>query len=99
MASRGAENIESLIEKLGSESLSTAKKALAALTKLTKNSENVSRLRLKGGLSRLLEFTRQPNQSLVDMALSALANCALDNECRKEVGFCPFCLSATSVVI
>ena len=85
MASADPVNFERLIAKLGSKVPAIAKKALATVTKLTRNSESVTKLRVKGGISLLLGFVQRPNRSHVDMALSALANCALDKECRHEV--------------
>ena len=83
MAVAGA--IESLIMKLNPESDSRTKKALMALTKLTKDKENVYLFCLKGGLKRLLALIQLPNETIADMALSVLANCALEEKSRREV--------------
>ena len=87
MAAVGAKQIESLALKLNSESPLKIKKALMALTKLTKNRENVRCFRLQGGLNRLLQLIRQTNKTMLDMALSALANCLLEEGSRLEVSF------------
>ena len=88
MASADAKYIESLIMKLSLESDSKTKKALIALTKLTKNKENVHWFCLEGGLKRLLALLKRPNKTIADMALSTLANCAREEESRKEVSLC-----------
>lgn len=85
MASAGAVYIESLIMRLSPESDSGTKKALITLTKLTKVKENVLLFCCKGGLKRLLELIRRANKTIADMALSTLANCAREEECRREV--------------
>ena len=89
MASSGANYIESLIAKLSPESDSRTKKALALLAKLTKVKENVHWFCLQGGLARLLALIqRGPNTTIADMALSTLANCAREEESRREVSVC-----------
>lgn len=85
MASASADYIERLIMKLSPESDSGTKKALITLTKLTKVKENVHLLCCKGGLKRLLALIQRPNKTIADMALSTLANCAREEECRREV--------------
>ena len=85
MASAGGEYIESLIGKLSPKSESVTKKAMLELTKLTKVKENVHWFCLKGGLKRLLSLIHPPNRTIADMALSVLANCALEQESRREV--------------
>lgn len=85
MASAGGEYIESLIGKLNPKSESVTKKALVELTKLTKVNENVHWFCVKGGLKRLLSLIHPPNRTIADMALSVLANCALEQESRREV--------------
>ena len=85
MASAGGEYIESLMRKLSSKSESGTKKALIALTKLTKVKENVHLLCIKGGLRHLLSLIQRPNRTIADMALSVLANCAREEESRREV--------------
>lgn len=88
MADSETKYIENLILELNSEFDSKTKKALIALTKLTKNKENARLFCLKGGLKRLLALIQRPNTTVVDMALSTLANCVLDEQCRKEVSVC-----------
>ena len=85
MASVGGEYITSLIGKLNPKSESVTKKTLIELTKLTKVKENVHWVCFKGGLKRLLSLIQQPNRTIADMALSVLANCALEQESRREV--------------
>ena len=85
MAADDVAEIKNLIEKLSRDTYSTTKKSLVSLAKLTKKTENVIKLRRNGGLELLLEYIKKPNQKLVDMALSVLANCSLENECRKQV--------------
>jgi len=88
MASANGEYIDSLIGKLSPKSETGAKKALSELTKLTKVKENVHWFCIKGGLKRLLGLIQQPNRTIADMALSVLANCAREQESRREVGVC-----------
>lgn len=85
MASAGAKYIESLIVKLSPKSDSGTRKALTELTKLSKVKENVHWFCIQGGLKRLLSLIQRPNRTIADMALSVLANCALEEESRKEV--------------
>lgn len=85
MASARGEYIESLIVKLSSKSESGTKKALMELTKLTKGKDNVHWFRVKGGLKHLLSLIQRPNRTIADMALSALANCAREQESKREV--------------
>ena len=85
MASVGGEYIASLIGKLNPKSESVTKKTLIELTKLTKVKENVHWFCFKGGLKRLLSLIQQPNRTIADMAVSVLANCALEQESRREV--------------
>ena len=85
MASVGGDYIESLIGKLSPKSESGTKKALTELTKLTKVKENVHWFCIKGGLKRLLSLIRRTNRTIADMALSVLANCALEQGSRREV--------------
>lgn len=85
MASAAGEYIESLIGKLNPKSESGTKKALSELTKLTKVKENVHWFCIKSGLKRLLGLIQQPNRTIADMALSVLANCAREQESRREV--------------
>lgn len=88
MASVDVKFIESLILKLTLESDSKTKKALITLTKLTKNKENVHWFCLKAGLKRLLALIQGQNRTIADMALSVLANCAREEESRREVSVC-----------
>lgn len=85
MASASADYIENLIMKLSPESDSGTKKALITLIKLTKVKENVHLFCCKGGLKRILALIQRPNKTIADMALSTLANCAREEECRREV--------------
>ena len=80
--------METLISKLSLESDSKIRRALIELTKLTKNKENAHLFCLKGGLKCLFTLIKRPNKSIADIALSTLANCALESSCRREVGFC-----------
>lgn len=88
MASCEEKYIETLITKLSFESDSKIKRALIELTKMTKNKENAHLFCLKGGLKCLFTLIKRPNRSIADIALSTLANCALESGCRKEVGVC-----------
>lgn len=85
MASDDVSEMKVLVEKLSSDTVSTNKKSLTALAKLTKKTENVIKLRRNGGLERLLDLIQRSNPKLTDMALSVLANCSLEVECRQEV--------------
>lgn len=88
MASSDEEYLETLITKLSLESDSKIRRALIELTKLTKNKEIAHLFHLKGGLKCLFTLIKRPNKSIADIALSTLANCALESGCRREVGVC-----------
>ena len=77
--------ISSLLQKLQSSSTSSVQKALISLSRATRKNENVIKLRDKGGISLLLEFLKSSNKKDLDMAVSVLANCALEKQCRLEV--------------
>jgi len=79
------QNIENLVQKLGSSSLSTLKKTLASVAKITKRSNEAEVFRKYGGLSGLIALLKRPNNSIIDMSMSSLANCSMFTECKKEV--------------
>ena len=78
-------HISSLLRKLQSSTPSSVQKALISLSRATRKSDNVVKLRNEGGLKILLTFLESSNKKSLDMALSVLANCALDNQCKAEV--------------
>ena len=85
MALNHVSELKHLIQKLVSDNVSTNKKSLAALAKLTKKTENAIKFCRNGGLELLIGFIQRTNPKLTDMALSVLANCSLENECRQKV--------------
>ncbi|XP_022787570.1 armadillo repeat-containing protein 5-like [Stylophora pistillata] len=80
-----AKYIESLIKKLSLKSESKTKKTLIALTSMTRHKNNVDIFCEKGGLRRLIALIQLPNETIADMALSVLANCARQEESRREI--------------
>ncbi|XP_031551533.1 armadillo repeat-containing protein 5-like [Actinia tenebrosa] len=76
---------DNLVQKLSSSSISSVKKALAIVAKLTKRSNEADLFREKGGLGKLLGFLKRPNNSIIDMAMSAIANCAMFNENKTQI--------------
>lgn len=76
-----------LVQKLSSSSISSVKKALAIVAKLTKRSNEANLFREKGGLSKLIALLERPNNSIIDMTMSAIANCAMFEENKKQVNF------------
>lgn len=87
MAAACAKFIEDLISKLNPKSDSKTKKSLIALTKMTKDKDNVDVFCAKGGLKRLVALIQLPNKTIADMALSVLANCARQELSRREVSY------------
>ena len=78
-------HISSLLRKLQSSSSSSVQKALISLSRATRKSENVVKLREEGGIDLLLAFLKSSNKKDLDMAVSVLANCALEKQSRTEV--------------
>jgi hypothetical protein len=78
-------HISSLLRKLQSSSVSSVQKALISLSRATRKSDNVVKLRDEGGINLLLAFLQSSNKKDLDMAVSVLANCALEKQSRKEV--------------
>ncbi|XP_028400595.1 uncharacterized protein LOC114523765 [Dendronephthya gigantea] len=87
--------ISSLLGKLQSSSLSSVQKSLISLSRATRKPENVKKLREEGGIKSLLSFLQASNKKTLDMAVSALANCAMERKCRNEIkqlnGLAPLC--------
>lgn len=77
--------ISSLLRKIQSPSASSVQKALISLSRATRKSDNVVKVREEGGISLLLEFVKSSNRKALDMAVSVLANCALEKQSREEV--------------
>ncbi|EDO50064.1 predicted protein [Nematostella vectensis] len=79
------QNIELFIKNLDSSTHSTVKKALFSITKLTKRHNLVSTFIENGGLRKIIRFLQTTNSTIVDMSMSAVANCCMFDESRKEV--------------
>ena len=77
--------ISSLLRKLRSSSASSVQKALISLSRATRKLDNVVKLREEGGIDQLLTFLQSSNKKALDMAVSVLANCALEKQSRREV--------------
>lgn len=98
-----------LIRSLASSSSDVVYKALLELRgKYIKqtNKAGTKRFREKGGLKLLMRLIQKPSTKIVDIALSILGNCCLEEETRKEVlrldGICAIatvlkCLEAESI--
>lgn len=54
-------------------------------TDLIKESEGVKLLKEKGGLKRIIKLLSKPNEKILNVALSILANCCLQEDCRDLV--------------
>jgi hypothetical protein len=78
-------HISSLLRKLQSSSSSSVQKALISLSRATRKPENAVKLREEGGIDLLLAFLKSSNKKDLDMAVSVLANCALEKQSRTEV--------------
>ncbi len=78
-------HISSLLRKLKSSSPSSVQKALISLSRATRKTDNVVKLRNEGGIKILLTFLESSNKKTLDMAVSVLANCALESQCKAEV--------------
>lgn len=85
MASSSNQITDNLVQKLSGSSISSVKKALAVVAKLTKRSNEANLFREKGGLSKLIALLERPNNSIIDMAMSAIANCSMFEENKKQV--------------
>lgn len=78
-------HITDLLRKLQGSSASRTTKALTSLSKATRKSENVVKCRKAGAINVLLSFLRSSNKKNLDMAVSVLANCAMEKQSRSEV--------------
>ncbi|XP_077995385.1 armadillo repeat-containing protein 5-like [Glandiceps talaboti] len=87
MASTGDSSLTELISKLKYNH--SSKLLVDSLTKLRsefiRRSDGVEKFRKLGGLKPLLDLITKPNERIVDVSMSILANCCLEEETRKKI--------------
>ncbi|XP_021941760.1 armadillo repeat-containing protein 5 [Zootermopsis nevadensis] len=72
--------------KLKSSSSSIAYDGLVGIrSNIMKTKEGCKILKENNILNELVNFLRKPNEKILDVTLSILGNCCLDNDCRNEV--------------
>ncbi|XP_006811986.1 uncharacterized protein LOC102807296 [Saccoglossus kowalevskii] len=87
MASTLDDSLTELISKLKfSESAKILTDGLLRIRKeFIRRSDGVERFRQLGGLKPLLNLVKKPNDQIVDISLSILANCCLEEETRRQI--------------
>ncbi|KAG8334865.1 Armadillo repeat-containing protein 5 [Homalodisca vitripennis] len=68
-----------------SSSQSIYKLLVQIRTDVIKEDEGIKLLRDKGGLKRIVKILTKPNEKILNVSLSILANCCLQEECREQV--------------
>ena len=80
-------NISVFLKQLESTTSATVYKGLHDVRyKLLKSPEGVQLFRQNNGLKYLLRFVRKPNEKILDLTLSILANLCLEEHFRTKVG-------------
>ncbi|KAG8230684.1 hypothetical protein J437_LFUL010761, partial [Ladona fulva] len=75
-----------LMQKLRSSSPSVVYQALIEIrTKEVNSANGVAFLRKSGALKYFVKFLQKPNEKILDVTLSILGNCCLENETRLEL--------------
>ena len=64
-----------------------------------KEKDGVPRLRQHGGLSKLIYLVETTNQKVLDVTLSILGNCCMEERTRKDVSKSLFCHSFLSRIL
>ena len=64
-----------------------------------KEKDGVPRLRQHGGLSKLIYLVETTNQKVLDVTLSILGNCCMEERTRKDVSRDLFCLFSFESII
>lgn len=82
--SLGILKLLSQLEK-SSSSQSTYKLLVQIRTDVIKDKEGIKLLRDKGGLKRIVRILSKPNEKILNVSLSILANCCLQDDCRVQV--------------
>lgn len=78
--------IKSTIEGLKSSSSSRVQETLLKIrSKIITNDDGIKRFRECGGLECLLPHLRKPNERILDITLSILGNCCLEEESSLSV--------------
>ncbi|KAJ0176554.1 hypothetical protein K1T71_007733 [Dendrolimus kikuchii] len=79
--------VKSVIEGLKSSSSSRVQETLLKTkVKITANDAGIKLFRECGGLELLLPHLRKPNEKILDLTLSILGNCCLEEESSLQVG-------------
>lgn len=68
-------------------SLNIFKVLVQIRTDVIKDNDGISELREKGGIRCLVKLLNKPNVKVLNVVLSILANCCLQEECGTEVSF------------
>ncbi|XP_054257867.1 armadillo repeat-containing protein 5 isoform X2 [Macrosteles quadrilineatus] len=79
----GIVKLISQLEKCSSQSV--YKHLVQIRTDVIKDAEGVKLLRERGGLKHIVRLLNKPNEKILNVSLSILANCCLQEECRDQV--------------
>lgn len=82
--SLGIIKLLSQLEK-SSSSQTTYKLLVQIRTDVIKDKEGIKLLKDKGGLKRIVRILNKPNEKILNVSLSILANCCMQEECRDQV--------------
>lgn len=78
--------VKSTLEGLKSTSSTRVQETLLKIrSKITTNDDGIKLFRESGGLDYLLPHLRKPNERILDIALSILGNCCLEEESSLAV--------------
>lgn len=78
--------VKSTIEGLKSTSSTRVQETLLKIrSKITTNDDGIKLFRENGGLDYLLPHLRKPNERILDITLSILGNCCLEEESSLAV--------------
>lgn len=70
-----------------SSSQSLYKLLVQIRTDVIREDEGIKLLRDSGGLKHIVKFLSKPNEKVLNVSLSILANCCLQEDCREQVGY------------
>ena len=80
------QSLTGAVAELSSPKPHRIQKALIQIrTQFLKEKDGISRLRQRGGLPKLIHILEGDNEKLIDIALSILGNCCMDQKFRQEV--------------
>lgn len=69
-----------------SSSQSLYKLLVQIRTDVIREDEGIKLLRDSGGLKHIVKCLSKPNEKVLNVSLSILANCCLQEDCREQVG-------------